>query len=111
MSTSVIIVGVEEVVKAVDTVVRDVVIVSVDVIEVGETMCWCKEKVCNGALYLRVDSFGSPSKSILKSPSTMKTSNKHQLKDSQNSPTISAFQQIVSPDYRVLLRGRVSLCI
>ena len=38
MSTSVIIVGVEDVVKAVDTVVRDVVIVSVGVIEVGETM-------------------------------------------------------------------------
>ena len=33
-----IIVGVEEVVKAVDTVVRDNVIVSVGVIEVGETM-------------------------------------------------------------------------
>ena len=38
MSTSVIIVGVEEVVKAVDIVVRDVVIVFVGVIEVGETM-------------------------------------------------------------------------
>ena len=38
MSTSVIIVGVGEVVKAVDTVVRDVAIVSVGVIEVGETM-------------------------------------------------------------------------
>ena len=38
MSTSVIVVGVEEVVKAVDTVIRDVVIVSVGVIEVGETM-------------------------------------------------------------------------
>ena len=38
MSTSVIIVGAEEVAKAVDAVVRDVDIVSVGVIEVGETM-------------------------------------------------------------------------
>ena len=39
MSTSVIIVGVEEVVKAVDTVVGDVVVIlSVGVIEVGKTM-------------------------------------------------------------------------
>ena len=38
MSTLVIIVGVEEVVKAVDTVVRDVVIIFAGVIEVGETM-------------------------------------------------------------------------
>ena len=41
MSTSVVIVGVEDVVEAVDTVVRDVgdaVIVSVDVTEVGETI-------------------------------------------------------------------------
>ena len=41
MSTSVIIVGLEEVVKAVDIVVRavgDAVIVSVGLIEVGETM-------------------------------------------------------------------------